>query len=63
MPLLEKKNMSNGKKGRQKERIWWLTVYLIDSGEGGHVNAVNMINGERVDRGRRRDGGGGGGGL
>lgn len=29
---------------RKKDRQ---TVYLIDSSDGGHVNAVKMINGER----------------
>lgn len=41
------------KRGRGKEGIWWLTVYLIDRGEGGHVNAVNVMNGD----GRQRRGG------
>lgn len=50
---------SNRKKGRQKEGICWLTVYLIDSGEGGHVNAVNMMNREGRQRGKKRRGGGG----
>lgn len=34
------------KKARLKEGIWWLTVHLIDCSEGGHVNAVNVINRE-----------------
>lgn len=38
----------------------WLTVYLIDEGEGGHVNAVNVMNGEGRQRRRKRSGGGGG---
>lgn len=46
----------NRKKGRQKEGIWWLTVYLIDSGEGGHVNAVNVMNGEGRQRREKRRG-------
>lgn len=34
-----------------------MTVYLIDSGEGGHVNAVNVMNGEGRQRRKRRRGG------
>lgn len=51
----EKRREMEGKKkrGRGKEGIWWLTVYLIDRGEGGHVNAVNVMNGD----GRQRRGG------
>lgn len=36
-----------------------MTVSLIDSGEGGHVNAVNEMYGDGRQRRKKRRGGGG----
>lgn len=37
-----------------KERVWQLVVYLIDSRECGHVDAVNLKNGEGRWRRKKR---------